>query len=246
MGTYTTKHGIITLDGDTRMEESLRKDGAYMYADIEACLPYISGTIVDVGAHVGLWTIPMSRKATKVIAIEPFLPTFELLQKNILANNVENVTLLNTLLGDPSKKYSLGNTVSSGSNHYLENGTLNGETLDTLISEKISFIKIDVEGMEPEVLAGAHRIIGESRPRFIIEVNPRVLKKVGKRPSDISKYLPRYNFYRFDNHRGWCQMPYLMNSFYNFLAVPKESGQPKSIGFLRYILSRLLEKMKGR
>jgi FkbM family methyltransferase len=246
MGTYTTKHGIITLHGDTRMEESLRKDGAYMYADIEACLPYISGTIVDVGAHVGLWTIPMSRKATKVIAIEPALPTFQLLQKNIHANNVENVILLNVLLGNPAKKYSPGSTISSGSNHYLENGTLAGKTLDTLVTEKISFIKIDVEGMEPEVLSGAQRIISESRPYFIIEVNPRVLKKMGKRPSDVSKYLPGYNFYRFDDHRGWCKMPYLMNSFYNFLAVPKELAQPKSISFPCYILSRIFEKIKGR
>ncbi len=244
MGTYSTKHGIITLEGDARMQESLQKDGAYMYADIEACFPYVSGTIVDVGAHVGLWAIPMAQKAEKVIAIEALPRTFQLLQENLIANNVRNATPLNVLLGDPLKKYSQGSTKSSGSNHYLENGDLSPQTLDTLITEKISFIKIDVEGMEPEVLAGAKRIINESRPRFIIEVNPRVLQKLGKKPSDISKHLPEYIFYRFDSRHGWCRMPYLMNSFYNFLAVPRELEQPKSVSFIKYVCIRCFEKIR--
>ncbi len=245
MGTYKTRHGIITIEGDAGMEETIQKTGEYMYEDIDVCLPYVEGTVIDVGAHVGLWTIPMSKKADTVIAIESLDTTFALLQKNVDANDAKNVELHNILLGNPEKKYSSGGATSSGSNHYLENGDVPGRTLDDLTREKVSFVKIDVEGMEPEVLAGAQRIIAESSPILLIEVNPRVLKKLGKKPSDISKYLTGYNFYRFSAIHGWCRMPYLMNSFYNFLAVPKKNNQPKSVSFAQYIVLRCLEKIQG-
>lgn len=194
MGTYNTRHGIITIEGDIRMEGTLRETGEYMYEDIAVCLPYVEGVVIDVGAHVGLWTIPMSKKADRVISIESLNTTFALLKRNVDANYVENVVLHNILLGNPEKKYSSGDTSSSGSNHYLENGDVSGKTLDDFVKEKVSFVKIDVEGMEPEVLAGAQRILAESSPILFIEVNPRVLRKLGKSPVDISKHLKGYNF----------------------------------------------------
>ena len=227
------------------MEETLLKTGEYMYEDIAVCLPYVSGTVIDVGAHVGLWTIPMSKKADRIIAIESLDTTFALLEKNVGANDAENVELHNILLGNPGMKYSSGGSTASGSNHYLENGSVPGQTLDDLVHVKVSFIKIDVEGMEPEVLAGARRILAESSPVLFIEVNPRVLKKLCRRPSDISKHLAGYNFYRFSPIHGLCRIPYLMNSFYNFLAVPKKNSQPKSTNFFYYIALRCLEKIQG-
>jgi hypothetical protein len=49
-------------------------------------------------------------------------------------------------------------------------GKIQSAPLDALISAEVDFIKIDVEGMELEVLAGAARVIAESQPKIMIEV----------------------------------------------------------------------------
>ena len=49
-------------------------------------------------------------------------------------------------------------------------GAVKTAPLDELIAGAVDFIKIDVEGMELEVLAGAARIIAASRPKIMIEV----------------------------------------------------------------------------
>jgi tRNA/tmRNA/rRNA uracil-C5-methylase (TrmA/RlmC/RlmD family) len=51
---------------------------------------------VDVGAHIGSYTIPVARKAQKVIAFEPNKHSFELLTKNIALNRLTNIEAYNT------------------------------------------------------------------------------------------------------------------------------------------------------
>ncbi len=51
---------------------------------------------VDVGAHIGSYTIPIANKAQKVIAFEPNKYTFELLTNNISLNHLTNIEAYNT------------------------------------------------------------------------------------------------------------------------------------------------------
>jgi hypothetical protein len=46
------------------------------------------------------------------------------------------------------------------------------KTLDSCVSHHIDFIKMDVEGSEPSVIAGAERILAEDRPTMLVEINP--------------------------------------------------------------------------
>ncbi len=223
------------------MENHLREGSAFMFKDIEVCLPYVQGVVVDVGAHVGLWTVPLAKKAKKVIAIEANPYTCAQLLKNISDNIVSNVIVHNVVLGDTAVAYAQSKIGPTGTNHYRVGGNIQPKTLDSLITERVSFIKIDVEGMEPEVLAGAKKLIATSRPYFYIEVNPKMLRRGGKTPADISKYLISYKFYRL-SEVGFVRLPFLLNSFYNFLAVPKELDQPKATGFLKYCILRHTKK----
>jgi FkbM family methyltransferase len=146
---------------------------------IEHFRPKEGDVVVDVGAHIGRYTIVASKQVGqngKVIAIEADPSNFEILNRNIELNRLTNVTTLNYAAfskeakiklylpaGDIFTKY---NTVMSDwiwvkpDDKFVE---VNGNTLDNLVHEteirQVNWIKIDVEGAEFEVLRGAHNLL---------------------------------------------------------------------------------------
>jgi len=126
--------------------------------------------IIDVGAHVGVFSLKASRKANegKVISIEPHPVTYNMLVKNIRRNKRTNVISLNLALGEFNgttklylskypREYS---TVIRRSDKYLR---VPLKTLDQLLQElklsKVDFIKIDAEGAELDILKGAEEAL---------------------------------------------------------------------------------------
>lgn len=118
--------------------------------------------VVDVGANIGDTAVFFSRvkKASKVIAIEPLPYVFSLAQKNIKANNINNVLLLNASLGskrgkitieEPHVKESPGFSVS-----VLGKGDKRVEqiTLTDVLSllKDPYLLKLDCEGCEYDII----------------------------------------------------------------------------------------------
>ncbi len=134
--------------------------------------------IVDVGANTGNHTIffagPM--KAATVMPLEPLPSAGAALRRAVERNGLDNVDLSRLGIGVAdhagrarvisSQRGGLGATrlVPDAS------GDIVIDTLDALISGPVDFLKIDVEGMELSVLAGARRIIERSRPLIYIEI----------------------------------------------------------------------------
>lgn len=118
---------------------------------------------VDIGANVGSYTILAASAGARVVAIEPIPETFTALQRNISVNALDDrVEGLNIGLGrnDGVLRFtSLRDTV----NHVLAEGEPTEDVIavpirsldDVLKGETPTLIKIDVEGFETEVLAGA-------------------------------------------------------------------------------------------
>jgi hypothetical protein len=70
-------------------------------------------------------------------------------------------------------------------------------SLDDAIAEnqKVAFLKIDCEGYEAEVLAGAQKILEKDRPHIHLELHPHILKDRGLTPKQILDSLsPHYHF----------------------------------------------------
>jgi len=125
----------------------------------------------------------MAKYAKHVYAFEPLLQTFNLINKNIVLNGVENVTTINCALGNknkainkmlyPSRDVNYGcMRINKDDTLYLEkiNVNCNMIRLDNLdVFEPIGLIKIDVEGCEKEVISGALEIINKYRPVIVIE-----------------------------------------------------------------------------
>lgn len=135
-------------------------------------------TIVDVGANTGNHTIffagPM--KAAKVTPLEPLPRACTTLRTSVQRNHLTNVDLSQLGVG-VAERPGRARLVTSdrggmGATGLAldENGDIFVETLDTIIHDRVDLLKIDVEGMELPVLAGARNIIGRDRPLIFIEI----------------------------------------------------------------------------
>jgi FkbM family methyltransferase len=135
--------------------------------------------IVDVGANIGIYAVPLAKRASKVIAFEPHPKTSEILRRNIDANNAHNVILLKKLAGDSKRKVSYRLSVDpqeSGVVSALDKETdsiVETECIDLdsalAIEHRIDWLLIDVEGFELDVLNGAKRLLQKHSPQIIFE-----------------------------------------------------------------------------
>ena len=170
------------------------------------------GTIVDVGASMGLYTIPLAGLGKKtdirVIAIEPLPRNIEILRGNValndLSNNVEIVaSALDQHAGDIwlfSESAGFGNAAietSSGSVHpsLTRRARVQATRLDSLLDEcPISVLKIDVEGHEHSVLKGASSIIQSARPWIIGEFHRSFLAARATNGFELLKFFDRHDY----------------------------------------------------
>lgn len=119
---------------------------------------------IDVGAHRGIWTKRMLDFFNKVVAIEP-TDLHEKIQKD------DKLQIINAACGARRGRCSIASGLrNSGQSHVVEGDTVNMITLDSL-NLSPDFIKIDVEGMEFDVIKGARETIIRSKPLIMIEEN---------------------------------------------------------------------------
>ncbi len=145
---------------------------------------------LDVGAHVGKYTIRAGLrvgKTGKVIAIEPSRENFAILVENIRLNHLKNSIPLNIAAynadieiplfkGSDSAKNSLKEDSNKGS-HKVRARPLD-MVLEELEIEKVDLIKIDVEGVEYEVVQGLERTLKNQNPKVFVEISSRDHEKV--------------------------------------------------------------------
>jgi FkbM family methyltransferase len=160
---------------------------------MEYFIPDDGDTVVDVGAHIGLYTIIAAKRVGptgKVIAIEPDPQNFKILRKNILLNQLSNVEPLECAAYSAKKKLKLFlpevgsgrtifNTVMQGRIKSCDNSIeVEANTLDNILNEnnvqRVNWIKIDVEGAELEVLKGMSNVLEANKGiSLIIEIHGR-------------------------------------------------------------------------
>jgi FkbM family methyltransferase len=101
--------------------------------------------VVDIGAAVGDFAVFASRKARKVIAIEPSQESYRIMSRNLNSNNCHNVSTFN--IGVTSGQQKTETLTFGGTTFSFET-----ERLGNIVDEKIDFLKLDIEGYETEVL----------------------------------------------------------------------------------------------
>lgn len=139
-----------------------------------------NGIFYDVGANIGNHTVYFSKvfKPRQIVAIEPQKSAAKLLRRNIALNEIAQCTVVNCMLGRSIGHGSISNfgATNLGGTSFKEDaeGSVEMRSLDSIVQEhsagEVDFIKIDVEGMHLEVLAGAETVLQQARPDIWIEL----------------------------------------------------------------------------
>ena len=163
---------------------------------------------IDVGAHVGYFTIELAQAVGArghVYAFEPLPSNTELLEQSVHENYFESrVTLERAAVSDrtgtgilryASQTLNTGGAFLSDTN--VEGlGALTATAVRTVrlddyqARRPVRLIKMDVEGAEPSVVAGARELIARDRPVIVSEVHPEQLARVSSStPADFFQQL---------------------------------------------------------
>ena len=160
-------------------------------------------TFVDVGANIGTYTVLASAvvgPSGKVVAIEPHPVIFKYLQRNVAANQLQNVFAMDVAVGAKRQtalmQYSEKNPGETyiTSQFHAETTKVPMARLDDVLSDlgilTVDYLKIDVEGYELSVLHGAKRVIDSSRNIIIqIELVDAYAERYGHSTADIAELL---------------------------------------------------------
>lgn len=187
-------------------------------------------TVVDAGANIGLYSVIASKltgNQGKVFSFEPSRETFKRLTNNINLNNAANVISENCGLGEnPDEILTLRQDVGSkdAERYMMPSGfvpdtrlinvndinskeEIRIDTLDNYLEKKeissIDFLKIDTEGFEYYILAGAKRILKNSPDVVILmECTAMGTARANTTQKKVFDLLYEYGFniYYWDDH----------------------------------------------
>lgn len=240
--TRQCRNGITTyFRHDTHVGKYLEKYGEFSQAEIslfrEAIAP--GNVVIEAGANIGCHTqffALATGRAGHVYAFEPQRLVFQALCANIATNGLTNVTAYPYGLGKERASVVMPEppiqTETNIGGISIEHATRQAHAIPNIFSldefqfPQVNFIKIDVEGMELDVLIGGTETIRRCRPIMYIE-NDR---------QDRSEALLRYLMETLD-YKLWWHLPLMYNkdNFYgdshdikpgmvsvNVFALPKE------------------------
>jgi FkbM family methyltransferase len=163
--------------------------------------------VLDIGAHIGLfacYTVKTMNGKGKVYAFEPAPATNALLQKTVAINKMGSaIETRSEAMGlKPGKtKFYISNLEGDNSNSlvdYLEDREMKGiditvASVDSFVQEKkldkVSFIKIDVEGAEYDTIRGAETTLKTLKPVCILAIHPVGIKEKGDTLEDIYDFV---------------------------------------------------------
>jgi len=136
--------------------------------------------VFDVGANIGymaLFFMDRIGDEGQVFCFEPEEENLKEIRKVISVNSDINISIIDVAIGSNNGEVFF----ESGLNGRVSSETGRGRVvkvsrLDCYAEKKPSFIKVDVEGFEGQVLQGMQELIKEKRPRLFLEIHPHLLK----------------------------------------------------------------------
>lgn len=207
---------FFSWQGDL-ITQQLKTYSAHTRNELAMIKTFISSgdNIIDVGAHIGTFSIPFSKfneaKGT-IYSFEANPNNYKLLGANIVENNVDSTVIPHlSIVSDEESTFKMMLPYGGNSGMYTflpdENSQRPNKfciNLDVWHEENhkevpIHFIKIDVEGAEVSVLRSGHRLIEKYLPILYVELNETALGRFGKGIDDVDQLLRSYGYHFFRN-----------------------------------------------
>ena len=158
----------------------------------------LNGTYIDCGANIGNHSVYFLNftKCNSLVSIEGHDKIFDVLKFNINNNNHYNKknNLINSLIGDKiddTYYINLEDDNNCGVGYVNKEKGINKKmiTIDSLVLNNVSLIKLDVENYEYQVLLGSIETIKKYRPVIVIE-----LHETNPFYNEIIKFLKKYDY----------------------------------------------------
>ena len=180
-------------------------DGVYEKNQLDIIKPFLKRDIfIDIGANLGNHTLYFNKYFKNIYSFEPHPLTFKLLEIN--TNYKSNIEIFNFGLSEQEKKTSviIKSQNNVGGEDYKENNN-NGKIKEDVFfknfdeiynfKNQISFIKIDVEGNELDVLKSMNKNLTNNRAIILIEFDVKNFSE----NNEIVMFLKKagYNFFYF-------------------------------------------------
>ncbi len=213
-----TRYGLMAYNiNDIFIGRSFDCYGEYSPGEIMLFAQLVTpgSLVVDVGANIGALTLFLAQAVGPrgaVVAIEPQRMVYQLLCANLALNEVGNVRAIHAGAGRaPGQAFvPLSDYAKPGNFGGVELGDKSGEpveivSIDGLQLPSCQFIKIDVEGQEQAVIAGAAETIARFRPVLYVEndrrrQSPDLIRQLGEMDYALYWHLPP--LYSADNLFG--------------------------------------------
>jgi FkbM family methyltransferase len=217
-----TVAGIVLPANDLHFAEQLRSSpvvdgrGTYQLAKLRAAIAFCPGDrrrlAVDVGAHVGLWTLVLASSFEEVMAFEPLSEHVVCLRQNV--QHLSNVVIRPVALGATEGQVGLRRIKDVATSQVCE--PIDAECCapirrldDQWFGGPIDFLKIDAEGFEHFVVQGGSEVIRRDKPVVVLEQKKRYLARYGlDRRQPTVKLLQSWGMVEFwaksgDHCLGW-------------------------------------------
>jgi FkbM family methyltransferase len=236
---------MIYYTGDEFVGRSLDLYGEYSEFEIELFRQVIApgATVIDAGAHFGVFTVYFAQAvgpAGRVYVFEPQRALYHIVCGNLALNGLTNVVAQNAALGAApgTVRVPVVNYAGGGNFGAVELGSGGEEvalsTIDALGLDQCRLIKIDVEGMEQQVLEGARATLTRCRPFLYVE-NDRPAKSASLirwlLEHDYRLYWHLPKMFNPDNHFGNATNVFPRLISINMFCVPRAMDVPMT-GFV--------------
>ena len=207
----------IKLNINDWIQQNIFFLGSYEDAELKVLSNHLKpdSVFIDIGANFGLYSLIASQHISEegtIISFEPFPENYKSLCTNLSLNNLRRIKAENKAVGSQtgtlklyynSKENNLG-MVSSIKTQNSDFVTVNMTCLDYYLKKeslkKITFVKIDVEGFEYDVLQGMKQTLQQYSPIILIEVlDSKSQKNVSNKPHELLCEMGYKRFFIDDN-----------------------------------------------
>jgi FkbM family methyltransferase len=223
---------------DIYIGRSLDLYGEYSQGEVELFGRFVQPgqLVVEVGANIGAHTVFLARQVGPrgaVIAFEPQRIIYQTLCGNLALNSIPNVHCFKVAVGaapgsvfvPPINYWTVGNFGGVPLGGYTEGESVPVVTLDSFDLDRCHFLKVDVEGMEEDVLRGAAGLIARNRPVLYVENDKPDKSQSLTRHIDslgYQMYWHRPRYFNPLNYFGNQQNVFAAGYSANMVCLPKE------------------------